>query len=176
MALLDPDVVRGYLAADDEMPAAIKWAKIHGLEHSWDQETLTFTLRLTGPNGAESTEHYLLVGTFEDYRVLPPTWRFVDPRNGTDIGQPAYPQPGPFPNGSVLHTNGVICAPWSRLAYKDRGGPHSDWTDATAWQTTARDRTVADRIPDMLARVLAEVKLSPGRLAPLPPASEQEAA
>jgi hypothetical protein len=176
VALLNRNVVRGYLAADDEIPAAIRWAEIHDLKCGWDEGTLTLTLRLTGSNDAVGTEPYLLVGTFEDYRVLPPTWRFVDPRNGADIGNAAYPQAGPFPNGSVLHPNGVICAPWSRLAYQDRQGPHNDWGDATAWQTTARERTQADRIPDMLARILAEVKLSPGRLAPLPAAPDREAA
>jgi hypothetical protein len=66
--------------------------------------------------------------------------------------------------------------PVERARLQGQRGPPNDWTGATAWQTTARDRTVADRISDMLARILAEVKLSPRRLTPLLAASEPEAA
>jgi len=104
----------------------------------------------------------------------PPAWRFLDPRTGADIGRAAFPAPGPFPLGSVLHaTRAVICAPWNRLAYAERGGPHSDW-NATSWQTTAPQYTSARTIPDMLARVRAEVIISPARLEPLPPLSTEK--
>lgn len=170
MPLLDRNVVRGYLAADDELPAAVAWAEVHALEHSWNESELTFELRLTGGGDPNTAEAYLLQGGFDDYRVLPPAWRFLDPRDAADIGPPAYPQAGAFPGGSVLQTTGMICAPWNRLAYAS--GPHPEWGDAAAWQTIAREYTQADRIPDMLARLLAEVKLSPGRQAPLPDIAE----
>lgn len=159
------------------MPAAIRWAEHHRLRYDWDENDLVFKLWLSGlREDSGENEQYLLVGTFPDYRVMPPEWRFVDSRNEVDIGPAAYPHPGPFPNGSILHTNGVICAPWNRLAYGDRGGPHSDWQDAASWQTTAPDRTRALIIPDMLVRIRAEVQVSPRRLAPLPPLPEEQQA
>jgi hypothetical protein len=184
VTLVDPDDVRANLLEADEIPAAIRWAEHHGLRHEWNGDELVFKLWLQGQceEGPLSTEEarekedYLLVGTFPDYRVMPPEWRFVDPRDERDIGTAAYPHPGPFQNGSILHGNGVICAPWNRLAYADRGGPHGDWQDAASWQATATDRTRALTIPDMLGRIRAEVEVSPRRLAPLPPSPEEREA
>ena len=119
-------------------------------------------------------EDYLLVGTFDDYRVEPPTWRFLDPHTGENIGAAAYPL-GNWPNGSIFHGNGLICAAWSRDAYGDRGGPHADWGAATKWQTAGRGYTQADTIPDMLARIYAELQSSPHRMQPLPEIQEQAA-
>lgn len=166
MSLLARDDVLAYLEGDDEIPGAIRWATYHDLEQTWDHQTLALTVRLKG--GGERQELYLLEGKFEDYRAMPPTWRFLDPRTGSDIGRAAFPAPGSFPLGSVLHsTKAVICAPWNRLAYADRGGPHNNW-DVANWQTTAPQYTSAWTIPDMLARIRAEVIISPGRLDPLP--------
>jgi hypothetical protein len=184
VALRDPEDVRAALLEADEVPAAIRWAEHHGLRHDWNEDDLILRLWLQGQrqdlqpsaDQAPEREDYLLRGTFPDYRVMPPEWRFVDPRNEEEIGQPAYPHPGPFPGGSVLHGNGVICAPWNRLAYGDRGGPHPDWQDAASWQTTAPGSTRALTIPDMLGRIRAEVEISPRRLAPLPPLPEEQAA
>ncbi|SRR6266849_7025765 len=174
MALLALDDVLAHLESETEIPGAIRWAKHHGLEHSWDKEALAFTVRLQGGSEREGEpEAYLLTGTFDDYRVIPPVWRFLDPRTRRDIGPAAYPMAGPFPQGSVLHSSGVICAPWNRLAYGDRGGPHMDWTEPAKWQTLAPQYTSANTIPDMLARVRAEVLLSPRRLAPLPSIDEK---
>lgn len=172
--------VLAYLLADDEIPGAIQWATSHQLEHSWDEDALEFSVYLESrpepePDdpapASESQLHpepYLLRGHFPDYRALPPIWRFFDPRDGSDIGRSAYPQAGPFQDGSVLHGQAVICAPWNRLAYAMHSGPHSDWTDPASWQTVASDKTHALTIPEMLARVRAEVIISPARLAPLP--------
>lgn len=169
MALLPREDVLAFLGADEEIPGAIRWAQHHGLAHTWDDTTLTFRVFLKGPaDGERPPEVYLLAGTFEDYRALPPSWRFLDPRTGRDIGGAAYPAPGPYQTGSVLHSQGVICAPWNLLAYKTQGGPHADWTQPARWQETATDRTRALTIPDMLARLLAEVTISPRRLTPLP--------
>ena len=174
MPLLDDDTVGDFLAA--EIPAALAWAANVGLEIDWDEANRVLTTRLKGAGASQGEfEHYLLIGTFEDYCAVPPTWRFVDPRTGAAIGVAALPQGG-LPNGSVFHGNGVICAPWSRDAYGDRSGPHQDWTDATQWQTTAPQSTQAHTIADMLARIFAEVLASPGRMSPLPPAAEAAAA
>jgi hypothetical protein len=174
VALLDAETVGDFLA--EEIPAALAFCQAMGLPAEWDAVMRVLSVGFTGASntGAEP-EDYQLVGTFEDYRVVPPTWRFVDPRNGATVGQAAIPA-GNIPGGSVFHTNGIICAPWSRDAYGDRGGPHADWPDATKWQTTAPQHSQAKTIADMLARIYAEVQTSPGRMAPLPPLAREEAA
>ena len=170
MGLLPRDVVLAHLNAEGEIPGAVRWATHHGLEHSWDEEHLLLTVRLHGPaRENDAREEYLLSGTVDDYRVIPPAWRFLDPRDGADIGKAAFPAPGPFGVGSILHTNGVICAPWNRLAYANETGLHSNWTDLAKWESLEPNNTQARSIPDMLARIRAEVAMSPRRLEPLPP-------
>lgn len=177
MPLLGRDDVLAFLEAEDEIPGAIRWAQHHGLEHTWDEGALALRVRLEGGGHGEGvTEAYLLAGTFEDYRAMPPAWRFLDPRDGRDISLPAYPAAGPFPSGSVLHPNGVICAPWNRLAYRDVGGPHDNWTEPSKWQSIEPERTQARTVPEMLARIRAEVAISLGRLAPLPALAQEERA
>lgn len=167
------EIVLAYL--DQEIPAAIAWAKEKGLTPEWNPDNLSFSLRLQGRGENDTVENYLLVGTFDDYRVEPPTWRFLDPRTGDNIGPAAYPAGAWQNGGSVFHGNGLICASWSRDAYQDRGGPHADWGAATQWQTVARETAQADTIPDMLARTYAELQLSPRRMQPLPEIQGQAA-
>lgn len=172
------EIVLAYLA--EEIPAALAWATDKDLQPEWNQDTLSFSLRLQGRGENEITqeetvEDYLLVGTFDDYRVEPPTWRFLDPRTGANIGAPAYPAGAWLNGGSVFHPNGLICATWSRDAYGDREGPHADWGAATQWQSVGREHSQADTIPDMLARIYAELKLSPHRMQPLPEIQEEAA-
>lgn len=168
MPLLPREVVKTILAQESGIPAAHAWARRRKLDLDYDSEALTLRLVLEGlgadPRG--EPEPYLVMGSFEDYDVLPPIWRFVDPRTGTEIGKAAYPLPvGP----SILHSNGLICAPWSRPAYACEGGPHPDWGSPTGWKTAAPDYTHALTIPDMLDRIARDVGRSRGRMAPLPP-------
>lgn len=168
MALIPPQATRSRLAADDEIPAARKLAVRRGLELDYQEHELSLTVRLQGPGADPSAppEPYLVLASFEDYPVLPPAWRFVDPRTGADVGPGAYPRPtGP----SVLHPNGLICAHWNRLAYSDVGGPHGDWGGLANWQNPPAGTSVAFTVPDMLARIIREVAASAGRMAPLPP-------
>lgn len=158
-------IVHGYV--DPEIASAIAWAEAKGLSYEWHRDDLSFSLRLNGRSENETAEPYLLVGTFHDYRIEPPTWRFLDPRDGAEVGTAAYPL-GTWLNGSVLHSNGLVCAPWSRDAYADRGGPHGDWGSAHNWEIAGPGQTHAITIPDMLARLYAEVQLSSRRMACLP--------
>jgi len=170
VGLLARRVVLAHLTAEGEIPGALRWARYHNLEHSWDEDALILMVRLHGLVDEDGhREEYLLSGVLDDYRVIPPAWRFLDPRNSTDVAQAAFPAPGAFGPGSILHTNGVICAPWNRLAYATETGLHNNWTDLTKWESLEPNYTQARSIPDMLARIRAEVALSPRRLAPLPP-------
>lgn len=66
---------------------------------------------------------YLLVDCV-DYAAVPPAWHWADATGD------ARDQLKDIPQGSgFLHSNGVICAPWNRLAYTavDPRGPHGEW-------------------------------------------------
>jgi hypothetical protein len=181
MALLPVDTVRAYVTA--EMAAARAWAARHDHTLSFDEAPLTLTMPLLGPaRDGDGTERYLLTGTFEDYRALPPRWWFVHPDTGADIGPAAYPaQPAPHPRGSGLfigtaNSGAGICAHFNRLAYfedledgQQHTGIHSDWGQPANWLNLPPDQyTRATTIADMLARIELEVNDSAGRMAPLP--------
>lgn len=159
-------IARSFVEAPTEMPAALRWAARTGLDLVYDSRSLTAHLAITGPADAENKadEAFLITADFDQYRLLPPIWKFVHPHTRQEIGLPAYPRPvGP----SVFHGQGLICAHWSRMAYAEHGGPHGDWGGAGDWQQP-RTGTVALTIPDMLDRLVREVGWSRGRMGPLP--------
>lgn len=159
-------IARSFVEAPTEMLAALGWAARAGLDLGYDSGSLTAHVAITGPASAENEpdEAYLITADFDQYRLLPPIWKFVHPHTRQEIGLAAYPRPvGP----SVFHSQGLICAHWSRMAYAEHGGPHGDWGGASAWQQP-RTGTVALTIPDMLDRLVREVGWSRGRMAPLP--------
>jgi hypothetical protein len=87
------------------------------------KELGTLRFHLTLP-AKDKSLFYLLVDC-DQYKVQPPSWRW------SDAAGELTDRPVDSPHGSgFLHTNGVICAPWNRLAYKsvDARGPHADWT------------------------------------------------
>lgn len=175
MTLLPEDTVRAYVAA--EMAAAKAWAARNGLALAYDEDTHRLKVELQGapdPNTGLA-ERFVLHGSFEDYKAVPPAWWFVHPDTGADIGPPAFPL-GPTPNsrGSSLFigsgpTGAVICAHFNRLAYAEHAGPHGDWGPPTNWLTPPPSQyTYAETIADMLARIHLETRESTARMAPLP--------
>ncbi len=157
-------VVRAYLA--EEIPAAIAHAARSGLALEYDEESLAATMCIAGPSDG-TQEQYLLHVSFDGYRVLPPLWEFLDPRTSKPIG------PGGWPKGTgstVLHGNGLVCAHWSRRAYRtaEFDGPHEDWGPPSNWRNPSPGQTTAFTIADMLDRLVREVERSSGRMAPLP--------
>lgn len=181
MTLLPETTVHAYVAA--EMAAAQAWAQRQGYARTFDPDGLALTMQLSGPaSNGTGPEPYLLKGTFEDYRALPPCWWFAHPVTGDDIGPAAYPQPAnPHPRGSALvirsgPTGAAICAHFNRLSYyehtgtpKQREGIHSEWGEPSNWlNLPPSQHTRAETIADMLARIALEVTDSTGRMAPLP--------
>lgn len=61
----------------------------------------------------------------DEYKRLPPTWRWCD-QLGQNVGGGKF-----TPNGGsqFFHQSGNICAPWNRDAYSsiNPSGPHGDW-------------------------------------------------
>jgi hypothetical protein len=179
MGLVPAQVTKAYLEQPGELRAALIEARGSGLQPVWEPSRLRLRVALKGPRapalgdpppgpGAADpcmwSEPYLLEGLFDDYRTLPPTWRFLDPRDGRDVGPAAYPRPlGP----SVVHSQGLVCAHFSRLAYDEHGGPHGNWNGTAAWQQPV-EGTVALHMAAMLARLTWEVRYnSAGRMADL---------
>jgi hypothetical protein len=75
-----------------------------------------------------------------------------------------FPTGGQIPGvtGSIFHPNRLICAPWSRPAYGEHGGPHSDWGGQTNWTSAATGYTKADTLADMLSQIAMHLAVSPG--------------
>lgn len=170
MALLPFAVVRAQL--DEEISAARAWAQRRGLTLNYEEEQIPLLrIAMQGPGG----ERYLLGGEFEDYPTLPPSWRFLDPRDGEQIGPAAFPAPAkPYTRGSPLVLDGgsegvVLCAHFNRLAYSEEGGPHGDWGGLANWRNPGTTGyAFAERVAEMLARIELDVADSVGRKAPLP--------
>jgi hypothetical protein len=173
VALLPDHIVRAHVA--EELEAARRWAARYDHELAFDESTLTLTVPLLGAALIGSApERYLLKGVFDDYRVIPPAWRFVHPGNETDVGPPAYPTATAGRRGTSIFlatgpTGAVICAHFNRLAYAEQQGPHGDWGAQTNWlNPPTSSYTRAETVGDMLARIDLEVRESAGRMAPLP--------
>lgn len=120
-------------------------------------DDLTFVLELPAKDGVS----YHLRVRCDGYPAMPPAWHWFNPA----IGRIDDPQDTPR-GGNFLHSNGVICAPWNRLAYTtvDSRGPHSDW-QIGAWQNNSH--TMACRsLSAMALRIARELMKSyEGRLA-----------
>jgi hypothetical protein len=87
---------------------------------------------LLGFPASDRSMFYLLVSC-DNYPVQPPAWHWCSADGTrTDLASDK-------PKGSgFLHSNGVVCAPWNRLAYKsvDARGPHGDWAIGD-WQNNS---------------------------------------
>lgn len=83
-----------------------------------------------GVPARDETWLYLKVQA-DKYPTIPPAWHWLDPQTGLLDGRPHTPLGGNF-----FHSNGVICAPWNRLAYQtvDARGPHGDWSIEGDWK------------------------------------------
>jgi hypothetical protein len=142
-----------------EMPAITAWAERHQWTIHIDLDSQTVTAQTTHPvENAPVVFHADLTG----YPALPPTWTCRDDLGGSPRN--AFPLAGTSPaiTGSVFHSNQVICAPWSRLAYSEHGGPHSDWGGPTQWKTAAPTYTTAHSLADMLNTLRLHLAVSPG--------------
>ena len=147
------------VAAEAEIASATAWATRHGWTLQWNPDALILNATTKHPAAERLVE---VIAHLDDYRALPPAWRFVTP--GTDESpRSAWPSAGELPgvSGSIFHTEPCVCAPWNRLAYKVHGGPHEDWT-MTAWLTVGGGSSKADHLADMLDQLHQHLRVSPG--------------
>ena len=114
------------------------------------REIDTLHFHLTLPARDNSTFHLLVECT--GYPMQPPAWHWCD-ASGTNTDRLSD-----RPRGSgFLHGNGVVCAPWNRLAYRtiDSRGPHTDWTIEN-WQENSHT-SGCRTIPHMALRIYVEL-------------------
>ena len=151
--MVPADVTRAVL--EEESPGLIAWAKRKRWDLCIDAERLVVVAWFTHPRDGGLL---VLEGDIEGYKAVPPAWRFLDVENGTETRRA-------FPSGadSFFHSNRVICAPWSRLAYKEHNGPHDNWGGPGKWLDVT-DGTQAHTLGDMLAVLHSRLHRSPGRL------------
>ncbi|KWV60495.1 hypothetical protein AS156_29400 [Bradyrhizobium macuxiense] len=120
-------------------------------------DDLTFVLGLPAKDGVNC---HLRVRC-DGYAAMPPAWHWFNPATGRIDYRQDTPRGGNF-----LHGNGVICAPWNRLAYTtvDSRGPHSDW-EIGAWQLNPYTKACRN-LSAMALRIAYELmKNYDGRLA-----------
>jgi hypothetical protein len=171
--MLPAEVVGAYV--EEELPGARAWADREGLTLNLEPERPSLRVALEGPGAeGEDPERYLLEAMLDDYRALPPLWRFLHPDSGEELGASGFPAAPATPIGgpSIFIANGahgaVICGHFSRRAYADEGGPHGEWGGPSQWETIREGQVVARTLGDMLHRISLEVAHSVGRMAPLP--------
>ena len=144
---------------EEELPGIRCYAARHGWEVVWNPNEMT--LRFLGEHPGDNAS-ICLIARPDGYRALPPAWTF-EPPSGGEQGHPFFPRSGSgrAGRGSVFHGTNVICAPFNRLAYKQHGGPHSNWGGPEAWlqvKGKIRETTLAG----MFASILGHLRDSTG--------------
>lgn len=159
--LAPPAVTRAVLG--HELPPAKAWAERHRWVLLFHDDSFRLDLRFIHPR--EEHGRVRLLGDLVGYKVVPPAWQFVDFETG-EPSRSAWPAPGSLPrvSSSIFHSSGVICAPFNRLAYKDHGGPHGDWSGAENWLAVRPAIVRATTIGEMLQVIALHLSVSPGRM------------
>lgn len=84
---------------------------------------------------------------------IPPAWHWYS------FNKKACDRPQDTPKGGgFFHDNGLVCAPWNRLAYKSVNaelGPHGDW-DIGEWRTNPKNGACI-QIAAMALRIFVEL-------------------
>jgi hypothetical protein len=159
-----PHAVTIAVIEGEELGPAVEWAKRKGVELRWDRAALEMRAVLSQRS---TGEQYYLMGRFDGYRALPPCWDFRDVNWESPGDRRNYPAAATLPGiggSSLFHTNPVICAHFNRLAYKQIGGPHSDWGGPEQWLQAARGTIRAETMADMIAVIGRDLSYSPGRM------------
>lgn len=147
-----------------ELEGAQAWAQRAGHELTWNPGTLKLRLVMRRKN---EDDPFYLFADFEHYPVLPPILTFAaEDGVGRDELRFFPKAEGPAPCKTWLFISfegrGVICAPFSRLAYT---GPHKEWGDAAHWRNVAPQYVQAHEIGPILAAIDRDFQYTKGRMA-----------
>lgn len=90
----------------------------------------------------------------DQYPALPPKWRWCGP-GGSMLDDARIT---PIGGSGYFHSNGVLCAPWNRLAYPtiDSRGPHGDWVVGD-WKSNPQTRACTT-LAAMASRIAIEAR------------------
>ncbi len=132
----------------EELLMAAQFAEAAGLvldARGLSEENVKFRVTFVSRTG----ERFFAEFDCADYPVLPPFIEFTD-ETGASRGLHRY-----YPN--VFHGTPCVCMRYSRKAYGERGGPHSDWR-MFDWRLATSGggpiRNLAEIISDMHAKIL----------------------
>ena len=144
-----------------ELKAARAWAERHGVVIRWQPETKTIQVELVQPMTGEV---FYLQGQLDNYRMFPPKWTFCNSEWSQSGKKDLFPAPAP--KSSLFHPNGIICAPFNRLAYTcpEHQGLHSDWGGPVNWLNAGGVHIRASTIADMLQAIRRDLVMSRGRM------------
>lgn len=151
-----PDTTRALV--EHELPGIQAYALRHGWSVAWDPESLALRFEGKHPRDGSAVR---LISDVDGYRALPPLWRFEDPATGKVLS----PIPGSMRSGkgSIFHSDNLICAPFSRAAYAENGGPHQDWGGPANWlRAHSAGAVQATSLAAMFATILGHLSASPG--------------
>ncbi len=146
---------------EDELTGVQAYVQRHGWTVNWDP--LQLCLFFTGQHPSDRSM-MRIAANLDGYRSVPPAWTFEDPARQREAGR-FFPRPGRIPSGrsSIFHSSGRICVPFNRLAYKNLGGPHSNWGGPECWLEINRAGEVrALKLAPMFAVILGHLAASPG--------------
>ncbi len=134
-----------------ELEVALARAPLFEFKLVGDVDALTLRAEFTALDG----EKFILVGTFDDYRLKPPLLDFVEPDTGL-VGT-ARASPKRAGADSFFYGPGIICAPFSRKAYAQvhRDWPMNEWSKSVAHGTSWSQYST---ISSMLALVSAKLR------------------
>ena len=162
--MLPPVVTDAAIAS--ELPGALAWAQRHQI--ALDTRLLAERIIRVVLIQHDEGEKFYLQGNFDDYRELPPAWDWRDEswsKTGA-LHRSPNPQSNQFGSPMFIQHNsqGIICAPFNRLAYGTHDGPHSNWGDPAQWMTAGAGYVHAVMIGDMLQSILRDFRDTKGRM------------
>lgn len=124
---VDPAVSRAHVEV--ELEGSHHFLRGLGWTLDWQPDSLKLRAEISATDG----QRFVYEFTFDDYRELPPLIDAVYPDDENEKNTTRC-----FPEGGFgyMHPHNVICAPWSRRAYKaiDPQGPHGEW-DISKWSS-----------------------------------------
>ena len=143
---------------NEELPPADAYALRHGWVLRWHAEELFLLAETFHPANGDP---FRLRADLDNYKAQPPVWRSIVPGSLDVVGK--FPAAGPPLPGmaSIFHTQRLICAPFSRLAFKEYGGPHQDWNGDGNW-LQVRGNVTATTLAEMIAQITVHLARSPG--------------
>jgi hypothetical protein len=146
---------------NEEFAAAQRWGEQHGWKLIFDAASLS--LEALGTHPVDGRPVRLFAGV-DEYKVLPPSWRFVDPVTGEATAATTPNRGTCGGQSSIIFGVGVICAHFSRTAYAvgQTPGPHTDWPLAQ-WQDVTGG-VQAHTLAEMMAVIDEHLQWSTGWL------------